>query len=87
MNLTSLLPAQYAKFITSLAGLLIVYLQMYGASWHLVPAVTAIGAALGVLGVPNAPKPVRPAPFAVTWTSGQSPNATTHSHAPQAPPL
>lgn len=57
MNLSttmlSMLPAKYAKFITSLAGLLVIYLQMYGATWHLVPAVTAIGAALGVAGVPN----------------------------------
>jgi hypothetical protein len=45
--------ASFAKFETSLAGLLIAYLQMYGATWHLVPAVTAIGAALAVLGVPN----------------------------------
>jgi hypothetical protein len=48
------LPAQYAKFITSLAGLLVTYLQLYGGTWHLVPAFTAIGAALAVLGVPNA---------------------------------
>jgi hypothetical protein len=64
MNLAAMIPAQYAKFITSLAGLLVVYLQLYGATWHLVPAVTAIGAALGVLGVPNAPKPAPPVPAA-----------------------
>lgn len=65
-TLLSVLPAKYAKFLTSLGGLLVVYLQMYGSTWHLVPAVTAIGAALGVLGVPNtgkAPAPVaQPAP-------------------------
>jgi hypothetical protein len=58
--IASLLPAQYAKFITSLVGLLVIYLQDYGATWHLVPAVLAIAAALGVAGVPNAPKPAAP---------------------------
>jgi hypothetical protein len=57
MNLASLVPARYAKFIASLIGLLVVYLEEYGATWHLVPAVIAMGAALGVFGVPNAPKP------------------------------
>lgn len=51
------LPAQYAKFLTSIAGQAIVYLQLYGASWHLVPALTGIAVSLGVLAVPNAPKP------------------------------
>lgn len=54
-NSVSLIPARYAKAITSLVGLLITYLQMYGATWHLVPAVTAVAAALAVLGVPNSP--------------------------------
>lgn len=63
MNLTVRgIPAQYAKFLTSLAGLLIAYLQMYGATWHLVPAVTAIGAALAVLGVPNGSPAVQAPP-------------------------
>jgi hypothetical protein len=53
VNLLKGIPSQYAKFITSLVGLLITYLQLYGATWHLVPAMTAIGAALAVLGVPN----------------------------------
>ena len=55
MNLQ--LPAQYSKAIATAVGLLITYLQAYGAVWHLVPAVMAIGAVLGVYGVPNAPKP------------------------------
>lgn len=54
------IPAQYAKFLTSLVGLAVVYLQSYGATWHLVPAITGIAAALGVFGVPNAPKPQAP---------------------------
>ena len=57
MNLVALLPARYAKAITSLIGSLIVYLQLYGATWHLVPAMTMIAAGLGVAGVPNAAKP------------------------------
>ena len=55
------LPAQYAKFITVLIGQAIVYLQLYGATWHMVPALTGIGISLAVLGVPNAPKPPAPA--------------------------
>jgi hypothetical protein len=50
-------PAQYAKFIAVLIGQFVVYLQLYGATWQLVPAVTGIGVALAVLGVPNAAKP------------------------------
>lgn len=61
----SALPAKYAKFLTSLGGLLISYLQLYGATWHLVPAVTAIGAALAVLGVPNKTTTPVPAPATV----------------------
>jgi hypothetical protein len=56
MNKFTGIPAQYSKYIASLIGLLITYLQFYGATWHLVPAVTAFGAALAVLGVPNASK-------------------------------
>jgi hypothetical protein len=49
-------PSKYAKYLASDAGLLIAYLQAYGATWHLVPAVTAIAAGLGVLATPNAAK-------------------------------
>lgn len=68
MNLASLLkdiPAKYAKMITSLVSGLVIYLQTYGATWHLVPAVMFIAAALGVMGVPNkaaTPAPPAPAP-------------------------
>jgi len=59
------LPAQYAKFLTALAGQVVVYLQWkYGASgaqW--LPIVLGAAAALGVYAVPNAPKaPAVPAP-------------------------
>ncbi len=65
------LPAQYAKFITSLAGLAVVYIQQYGLVWQTVPALTGIGAALAVLGVPNAPKPsAAPAPAPPSQATG-----------------
>lgn len=48
---------RYGKFITSLVGVLVLYLQSYGATWHLVPAIMALAAALGVMGVPNATAP------------------------------
>lgn len=54
------IPAVYAKFITALAGEAIAYVQLYGATWHLEPALVMLGAALAVLGVPNAPAPVVP---------------------------
>ena len=59
------LPARYAKFLTALAGQVVVYLQWkYGASgaqW--LPIVLGAAAALGVYAVPNAPKaPAVPAP-------------------------
>ena len=57
MNLLTILPAQYAKFIAALVTVLVTYLEAYGATWHLVPAVLAIAGALGVAGVPNTPKP------------------------------
>lgn len=57
MNLLKTVPAQYSKFLASLTGLLLIYLEQYGANWHLVPAVTALAASLGVLGVPNTPAP------------------------------
>ena len=58
------IPAQYAKFLTALAGQVIVYLQWkYGASgaeW--LPIVLGVASALGVAAVPNAPKaPAAPA--------------------------
>ena len=50
---------QYAKFLTALAGQVIVYLQWkYGASgaqW--LPVVLGLASALGVYAIPNAPKP------------------------------
>ena len=56
------LPAQYAKFLTAVAGQVVVYLQWkYGASgaeW--LPIVLAAAAALGVYAVPNAPKATPP---------------------------
>jgi hypothetical protein len=67
MTLLTTLPAQYAKFIASLVGNLLVYLQLYGPAWHLVPAVTAIAVSLGVAGVPNT-KPA-PAPLPLEPTS------------------
>ena len=45
--------SKYAKFITSYAGLLITYVEMYGFTWHSTPAMTAITAGLAVFGVPN----------------------------------
>lgn len=56
----TLLPARYAKAIAALVAALITYAEAYGATWHLVPALIAIGGILGVTGVPNqsaAPKP------------------------------
>jgi hypothetical protein len=58
MNLAAL--GKYGKFYTAIAGELVAYLQLYGATWHLVPAVTMAGAALAVYGVPNAKAPVSP---------------------------
>ena len=51
------IPGQYAKFITALLGEGIAYIQLYGTTWHLEPALVMLGAALAVLGVPNADKP------------------------------
>lgn len=51
------IPAQYAKFIAALLGEAIAYVQLYGTTWHLEPALVMAGAALAVLGVPNAPPP------------------------------
>src|SRR5689334_20108981 len=56
------LPGQYAKFITALAGNAVAYLTVYGGTWHLQPALVLLGAALAVLGVPNAAPPPAPAP-------------------------
>lgn len=54
-------PARYAKFITAVVGDAILYVQLYGTTWHLDAFLVMAGAALGVLGVPNAPAPVPPA--------------------------
>lgn len=68
MNLTSMLsvlPTKYAKFLTSLVGALVLYVQLYGFVWKPVPAVYFIAASLGVMAVPNkaaAPAPPVPAP-------------------------
>lgn len=48
------LPAQYAKFLTALGADLVAYLGIYGATWHLQPALVMAGGALAVFGVPNA---------------------------------
>ena len=72
------LPAQYAKFLTALGGEAIAYVQLYGTTWHLEPALVMIGAALAVLGVPNAPKPV-PAP-------ARAPSVSMTTPAPLPPP-
>ena len=57
------LPAQYAKFLTAIAGQVVVYLEWkYGSSsttW--LPIVLAAAAALGVYAVPNAPATPPPA--------------------------
>jgi hypothetical protein len=50
------LAAAYAKFEASLFGLLVAYVDKYNFTWHPVPAMIAIGAALAVLGVPNKPR-------------------------------
>jgi hypothetical protein len=73
MNLASL--GRYGKFYTAIAGELIAYLQLYGASWHLVPAVTMAGAALAVYGVPNAAKAAPAPPAPKTLLSGTTPPA------------
>ena len=75
------LPAQYAKFLTAVAGNVVVYLQWkYGASgaeW--LPIVLAAASALGVYAVPNAapPAPAVPAPV---------PSNVTITPASPAPP-
>jgi hypothetical protein len=57
------IPAQYAKFLTAVAGQVLLYLQYtYGSGNQWVTLATAAAAALGVLAVPNAPKTPAPAP-------------------------
>jgi hypothetical protein len=51
------IPAQYAKFIAAVLGEAIAYVQLYGTTWHLDAALVMAGAALAVLGVPNADPP------------------------------
>src|SRR5690349_1176760 len=60
------IPGQYAKFITALAGEAIAYVQLYGTTWHLEPALVMLGAALAVLGVPNTAPPAPPPPVTRT---------------------
>ena len=64
------MPAQYAKFLTAIAGQVVVYLEWkYGAaSTTWLPIVLAAAAALGVYAVPNAAPPAPPAPSNVTVT-------------------
>lgn len=54
------IPARYAKFLTAVAGEAIAYIQLYGTTWHLQAALVMAGAALAVLGVPNASAPAAP---------------------------
>ena len=56
------IPGQYAKFITAVLGETVAYIQLCGTTWHLDAALVMAGAALAVLGVPNATAPVAPAP-------------------------
>ena len=54
--------APYAKFLTSIAGLALVYAtNKYGADNTWVEVATSVAAALAVYAVPNAPK-TPPAP-------------------------
>ena len=56
--MTKGLPARYAKFITAVVGQGLVFAQYeYGAGNKWVTLATACAGALGVLAVPNAPKP------------------------------
>ena len=68
------LPGQYAKFITAALGQVLVYLQIYGWAWHIKEAAVMAAVALGVLGIPNTPKPV-PAPAVVPPSLTQTPPA------------
>lgn len=81
MNNLTVIPAQYAKFIASLIGALVLYLQRYGAAWHLVPAVMALAASLGVAGVPNASKPV--VVPTMVWAEPKTPAAASPQPAQQ----
>jgi hypothetical protein len=54
-------PAAYLayarKTVTALVGETVIYLQLYGTTWHLLPAVIMAAVALGIYAVPNSPKP------------------------------
>jgi hypothetical protein len=50
----SLIPARYAKAITTLVGALITYIETIGPHWDLKAALLYIGLILGVGAVPNA---------------------------------
>jgi hypothetical protein len=51
-------PGRYAKFLTATVGQALVYLYTYGWAWHIKEAAIMAAVALGVYGIPNAPKPV-----------------------------
>jgi hypothetical protein len=53
--------AYVRKTVTALVGETVIYLQLYGTTWHLLPAVIMAAVALGIYAVPNAPKPGTPA--------------------------
>ena len=78
------LPAAYAKFITALLGEAVAYVSAYGTTWHLVPALVMAGAALAVLGVPNAPAPVAAAPPIPGIRAPEPPSGTVKVQPPQA---
>lgn len=63
--MTLTLPGQYAKFLTATAGQALVYLYTYGWAWHVKEAALLAAVALGVLGIPNTPKPAPVAPDVV----------------------
>lgn len=57
MNALSTVPGRYAKFLTATVGQALVYLYTYGWAWHIKEAALMAAVALGVYGIPNAPKP------------------------------
>jgi hypothetical protein len=80
-GISTALPGRYAKFLTAAAGIGIVYAQnQFGASNQWVQLAVAIGAALGVLAVPNTPAPV-------TLIPGSTPWAWTPASGPAEPPV
>lgn len=56
------IPAQYAKAIAGALGYVLLWLQYkYGAANEWVLLATGVAGTLGIVGVPNAPKPAPPA--------------------------